>query len=72
MHGGSALGWDEGTVMVAGEARCTVDVRWSWDEGTVMVAGGARCTVEVRWSWDEGTVMAVKEHGARRKCAGRG
>jgi len=36
----------------------------------VMVAGGARCTVEVRWSWDEGAVMAVKEHGARWKCAG--
>ena len=36
MHGGSALGWDEGTVMVAGVARCTVEVRWSWDEGTVM------------------------------------
>jgi len=40
------------------------------DEGTVMEAGGARCTVEVRWSWDEGIVMAVKEHGARWKCAG--
>ena len=46
MHGGSALGWDEGTVMAAGGARCTVEVRWSWDEGTVMVAGedGARWT----------------------------
>ena len=49
-----------------------VEVRWSWDEGTVMAAGGARCTVEVHWSWDEGTVMAVKEHGARWKCAGAG
>ena len=64
--------WDEGTVMAAGGARCTVEVRCSWDEGTVMVAGGARCTMEVRWSWDEGTVMAVKEHGARWKCAGLG
>ena len=62
MHGGSALGWDEGTVMVAGGARCTVEVRWSWDEGTVMAA-----VVEVRWSWDEGTVMAVKELSARWK-----
>ena len=49
-----------------------MEVRWSWDEGTVMVGGGARCTVEVRWSWDEGTVMAVKELGARWKCAGAG
>ena len=51
MHGGSALGLDEGTVMVAGGARCTVEVRWSWDEGIVMVAEGARCTEEVRWAW---------------------
>ena len=28
--------YDEGTVMVAGGARCMVEVRWSWDEGTVM------------------------------------
>ena len=62
--------WDDGTVMAAGGARCTVEVRWScWDEGTVMVAGGTRCMVEVRWSLDEGIVMAVKEHGARWKCA---